>query len=495
MPIPQQLQTMHFQVIAPPELETTVKGTLTTLFRNVDFTEGRILEVTSIENSDGIYTAVKLDGCDYVWELMDREINSPIYNQEDWRKRVKERVRLGVQTLICQEYGIPFSPWGILTGVRPTKLVHRLLDRGFSSTQIQYLLTTVYHLAPSRQQLLLDVAIRQRPFFLGNVNNPVSIYVGIPFCPTRCSYCSFAAYPLDTHQRFVPGFMQALFSEIQAIGQLLQELGVRVQTVYLGGGTPTTITGGYLRQMMELLNFYFQADQCAEYTVEAGRPETLTEETLLILRHYGVQRISINPQTMHDRTLKKLGRNHTAEDVRAAFARARDVGFAHINSDLILGLPGENVDDFADTLREIIQLAPDNITVHSLALKRASQFGQAVDQLNLQQDIAQAMADLAQQNLKAVGMLPYYLYRQRFIVSDLENIGYAMPGAESIYNIQMMEERQTIIGLGGGAITKLISPDLTVVRQANPKCPATYTQKIQQLIAAKKCQIRQYLDV
>ncbi|HPT92680.1 MAG TPA: coproporphyrinogen dehydrogenase HemZ [Limnochordia bacterium] len=494
MPIPQQLQPKCFQIEAPPQFAATVKGAVTSLFRTVDFTSGPVLAVAVKDTEAGIEATVRLER-HQPWHHFDGEITSPCYDQKDRENRIKERIRLGVKTVLCKAYGIPFSPWGILVGVRPAKLVHRLIDRGFSREKITAILTDVYAVSQSRQELLLDVVDKQRRFFLPDVNNPVSVYVGIPFCPTRCGYCSFAAYPLETHSHLVRGFIKALHHEIEAVGELLRKHRIKVQTVYLGGGTPTTITGTDLSTLLELLNKHFQADQCEEYTVEAGRPETLTRETLVILKTHGVQRISINPQTMRDRTLQLIGRGHTADQIREAFARAAEYQFRHINADLIMGLPGEDEADFAYSLEEIIKLNPDHITVHSLALKRASSFRQNLERLELEQKRGEAMARYAQERLGKTGMQPYYLYRQRYIFGDLENTGYAKPGAESIYNVQMMEERQTIVGLGGGAITKLVSPDLSVVRHANPKCPATYGQQISAIIAAKKYQIERHLSV
>ncbi|NMB39617.1 MAG: coproporphyrinogen dehydrogenase HemZ [Firmicutes bacterium] len=495
MPIPQYQKPVKFQIEAPRALHPIIKGTLTTLFRSVEFDSGRRISIISHDLAQGIFTAVKLEGSDYVWKYLDQEINSLCYNRNDREKRVKERIRLGITRVICLEYQIPFSPWGILVGVRPTKLVHRLIDRSFSLEQIKHILSDVYHVSPARQKLLIDVVLKQRDFFLSDVNNPISIYVGIPFCPTRCDYCSFAAYPLKTHGHLLPQFLQALKKELISLGKMLQELEVKVQSVYIGGGTPTTIRGEDLALLLMILNKYFSANECQEYTIEAGRPETITADILRMFKDNGVQRICINPQTMNDHTLRLIGRAHTAHHIREAFALTRKAGIPIINSDLILGLPGEDVNDFEYSLVELAKLRPDNITIHSLALKRASIFGQTPSELDIQQHQGKKMALLAKNYMEELGFEPYYLYRQRYTLGDLENIGYGRRGTESIYNIQMMEERQTIIGIGGGAMTKLVNNDLSLVRQANPKCPATYSNQIEQIIAAKKYQIRQHLSV
>ncbi len=481
----------RFKIDAPPSLVSTVKSTVASLLRNVDFSGGDQISVDSEVRADGIYTQIKLANAE-IWENFDAEITRSCYDQVDWDQRVKARVRLGMKTLLCQSLGLAFSPWGILVGVRPTKLVQRFIDRGFTEDHIRSLLTDVYQIKQSRQQLLFDVIQKQRKFFRPDVNNPVSIYIGIPFCPTRCGYCSFAAYPLQSHGHLMANFLEALEQEIISF---IQEFGIKVESVYLGGGTPTTVTGTALSRLLEHLNHYFNADHCLEYTVEAGRPETLTKETLGIMREHGVQRISINPQTMHDRTLKLLGRRHSASEIRSAFALAHQYGFEHINADLILGLPGEDETDFESSLKELVELQPNNITIHSLALKRASSFGKTIPKLAMKQESGSAMAGFARAFLEEMKLYPYYLYRQRFIAGGLENIGYAKTGTESIYNIQMMEERQTIIGLGGGAITKLISPDLSVDRHANPKCPGTYTQQIGDIIRTKNIQLRQHFTV
>lgn len=492
---PQRLEPVSFNVQASSELIKTAEGVILTLFPNASFGQGREVYVVSSIKGNGVYTKVSLADTDFIWEYEDQEIASPAYTEPDRKRRIKERVRLGILKVLSHEYKVPFSPWGILVGVRPTKLIHRFIDQGFSTTRIRELLTDVYALSPSRQDLVLEVATKQRQYFHSAVHNPISIYVGIPFCPTRCKYCSFAAYPLGSHSHLVQGFIRALQYEIKAIGKLLQELGTSVETVYVGGGTPTTIRGGELIELLELLNRYFLAYQSKEFTVEAGRPETLDLETTKILKQAGVQRVSINPQTMNDPTLKRIGRDHTAEQIRQAFRFARQVGIPSINADLIIGLPGEGLHDFEYTLQEVGKLAPENITIHSLALKRAAEWRKSIATLYDQQILGKKMAQLSQSFMKELGLNPYYLYRQRMIMSDLENIGYAKEGTESIYNIQMMEERQTIISLGGGGISKFISQDLTLVRHANPKCPATYGQQIEDIVATKKCQIRQYLVV
>lgn len=495
MSVFQQFQPVNFTLETTRQLKPTVKVTLTSMFRTVDLSSGRKLAVVSQDRGFGIYTEVKLENSRHSWSYLDQEINRSIYTNNDRAKRVKERARLGVMKVICAEYNLPFSPWGILVGVRPTKMIHRFIDRQFSDADLKQLLTDVYQVSSSRQELLMDVVKGQRSFFHDTVNNPISIYVGIPFCPTRCNYCSFAAYPLATHDHLIADFLASLEQEIIAIGNLTGEHGLQVESVYVGGGTPTSIRNHELEKLLSLLNQHLNAANASEYTIEAGRPETLTEANLKIMGDHGVRRLSINPQTMHDRTLKVIGRNHTTRQIQTAFQLARKMGFSFINADLILGLPGETLVDVQYSLEELVKLDPVNITIHSLALKRASKWNREFKDLSVQQKLGEQMAQLAHRFLTDSGYRPYYLYRQRHILSNLENIGYAKPSNESIYNIQMMEERQTIIGLGGGAITKLVGSDYSLVRQANPKCPATYGNLVKDLISSKKYQIKRHLSV
>lgn len=473
----------------------TIEATVRSLVPHAQFGSGRVLQAqVTWENHQGSL-CVQVDLDDQSWSHRDVEILDPRYDKSDRERRVKERVRLGVQRVLEQTFDLAPSPWGILMGVRPTKLVHSLLDRSFSPQEVATLLSTVYGLSPEKIGLIIPVVEKQRPYFHPSPNQPISIYVGIPFCPTRCSYCSFAAYPLGSHGHLLKGFLQALKLEIQQVGTLLRDLDVEVEAIYLGGGTPTTVQGTDLEELLGLIREHLVTAQTTEFTVEAGRPETLSLETLGILKEARVDRVSINPQTMHQATLERIGRQHSVEQVYTACSLARQVGIPIINMDIILGLPGERLEHVEETLVQIASLEPDNLTVHSLALKRASRLKKEAQEVQIAQEEGQAMADLARQFAANWGMLPYYLYRQRYILGELENIGYAKPGFESRYNIQMMEERQTIIALGGGGITKLVAPDLSLVRLANPKCPATYSQQVKDGLETKINQIRKHLLV
>ncbi len=486
--------TENFQVRAPEDLVATIESTVRSLLPNAQFGSGQVIQVQVSWEQDGCLY-VQVDLANQSWNYRDTEILDSRYDESDRERRAKERVRFGIHRLLEETFHLAPSPWGILTGVRPTKLVHSLLDRGFSTPEVSTLLNTVYGLSAEKIALILPVVNKQRSYFHPSPNQPVSIYLGIPFCPTRCSYCSFAAYPLGSHGHLLKGFLQALKVEIQEVGNLLHSLGVEVETVYLGGGTPTTVQGPDLAEMLHLIRKHLVTTSTTEFTVEAGRPETLSMETLCILKEAQVDRISINPQTMHQSTLERIGRQHSVEQVYTAYSLARQVGIPIINMDLILGLPGEKLEHVEETLSKIASLRPDNLTVHSLAIKRASRLKREARDVQIAQEEGEAMAAMAQDFASNLGMFPYYLYRQRYILGDLENIGYARPGLESRYNIQMMEERQTIIALGGGGITKLVDPDLSLVRLANPKCPATYSQQIRDGLETKIAQIGKHLLV
>ncbi|NPV91513.1 MAG: coproporphyrinogen dehydrogenase HemZ [Firmicutes bacterium] len=377
------------------------------------------------------------------------------------------------------------GPWGSLKGVRPGKIVQRWMDQGKGPAQIEDELTQVYGMSRDKARLLLEVARRQRPWLLNReqADRLVSIYIGIPFCPSRCLYCSFPGYPLPARGSLVEDFVSALQREIETVGEGLGRRGMTVQTIYMGGGTPTSLNPEQLDRVLGGIVRHLRGPRTFEFTVEAGRPETLTGECLAVLRRAGVGRLTINPQTLNDHTLELIGRRHTAADTFAAFRRAREAGFTCINMDIIIGLPGETRADLDRTLAGVAELNPENLTVHTLALKRASRL-KAEQQLWKLPDDGAAAESLAAASgfARGAGYLPYYLYRQRDILGGLENVGYTRPGFEGVYNIQMIEERQTVIGLGAGAGSKWLRPGgWWLVNSYNPKDPINYVSRIDEL--------------
>ncbi|TCL69316.1 oxygen-independent coproporphyrinogen-3 oxidase [Hydrogenispora ethanolica] len=420
------------------------------------------------------------------WQSNDPSIHDRRWRGNDLQLRLKELIRLGVIRLMDRFLDKPV-PWGILSGVRPTKIFHFLRDRGFSIPEIREQLLGIYGLDPVKTDLVLEVGARQEPFF--KPESTVGIYIGIPFCPTRCHYCSFPAVPLSTHGHLVANFLAGLKIEAQAISELCQEMGLQVESVYVGGGTPTSLDEATFSEIIQTIVRNFVDDSIVEFTVEAGRPETLSPIKLQTMLNAGVSRISINPQTMNQSTLDRIGRRHTVADVYNAVASVKTTQLI-LNMDLIAGLPGESGADFGDSLQKVIDLEPQNITVHTLAPKRAAAWRNDFSALDL---LAASELSIALENgrtlLRGNGYVPYYLYRQRHILADQENTGYGTLGTESIYNIQMMEERQTIFGLGAGAVTKWVTGH-RVIRHQNPKCPATYYHRIQDELVKKAQQTR-----
>lgn len=407
----------------------------------------------------------------------------------DERNQQKRLVKLALFRLLCRYQGTAPGPWGILTGIRPTKIVHRLLDLAWEPPEINEYLINSYDMAPGKAALLTGIALKQRPFLLAKdqAKKLVSIYVGIPFCPTRCAYCSFPSYSVETRGGMVESFLKALKGEIEKIGAALTEQGKKVQTIYIGGGTPTVLDTQGLRALLASVRTRLVGDETSEVTLEAGRPDTVTEEKLKAALEYGVTRLSINPQSMNRHTLLKIGRRHTPEQVVESVEMARRFGFGNINMDIIIGLPGESEKDVDNTLREIGKIRPENLTVHTLAVKRASKIKEDKEYFHLPSwDQVEKMLEIAAEGARGMGMEPYYLYRQKRMVGPQENIGYARNGFDCIYNIQIIDERQTVIGLGGGAGSKFVDPETwRLTSHYNPKDPETYITRIDDLIARK----------
>ncbi|MFV0401908.1 MAG: coproporphyrinogen dehydrogenase HemZ [Oscillospiraceae bacterium] len=375
--------------------------------------------------------------------------------------------------LLCGQTGLR-PPWGVLTGVRPVRLVHELLRTGKTWEEAERHFLEVYRATPEKTQLALDTARVQQPLLEDNASGDFSLYIGIPFCPTRCLYCSFVSHAIDRTAKLIPEYLDKLCLELEETGRIAGELGLRLRTVYMGGGTPTTLEAEQLDRILGTVADSFDLSGLSEYTVEAGRPDTLTVEKLAVLRRRGVERVSINPQTLDDSVLREIGRAHTVEDFYRAFEMAREQGFRVINTDLIAGLPTESADGFLKGLERIIALRPENITVHTLTVKRSSTLRERADAfLDTEEELTAALEE-SRKLLAASGYGPYYLYRQKGTRQNLENVGYALPGAESRYNIYMMEEVQTVLAVGAGAVTKLCGAPGRLERIFNFKYPYEY---------------------
>lgn len=408
----------------------------------------------------------------------------------DERNQQKRLVKLAVFRGLNRYTGKQPGPWGILTGIRPNKIVHRLLDLDWERANILDYLVTGYDMNPDKAAMLLEIAARQRKYLLSpeQAGQIISIYIGIPFCPSRCAYCSFPSCSVEGRgAQLVRPFVQALKKEIAEIGNFLKASGKKVQTIYIGGGTPTVLDCSKLGEVLHSIREHLVDEKTGEITLEAGRPDTLSKEKLKTAMQSGVSRLSINPQSMNFNTLRKIGRNHTPQQIVEAVEMARETGFDNINMDVIIGLPDEQPVDVEHTLKEIGRLSPENLTVHTMAVKRASKIKEAGDEFELPgSDAVSRMLEIAAEAAVEMKMHPYYLYRQKRMVGQLENVGYAKAGYDCIYNIQMIEERQTILGLGGGAGSKFVDPDTWyLTSQYNPKDPQSYIERIDELIAKK----------
>ena len=413
---------------------------------------------------------------------------APVPDHTDQRiqtlRRRRAARRLCKQTLycLCRDLTGIHPPWGSMTGVRPTHLMLEALGEGLSPDDAVARIVRDFDVIPEKAALLAEVAIEQRKLPPPG-DGFVDVYVGIPFCTTRCAYCSFSSGEIGDG-KLVPPFMDALEREIAGVSAILKGSGRTLRALYVGGGTPTALSAAYLRRLLDLIGKNFPG--ACEMTVEAGRPDTLDREKFRIIRGAGVGRISINPQTMNDRTLRVIGRAHTAQQVVEAYGIARDEGIKHINMDVIAGLPGEDLSDFSRTMDAAISLRPESLTVHTLALKRTSRMSLEGAPLP-DGDMTASMVSLGRQTARSLGMVPYYLYRQTHMAGNQENTGYALPGHACLYNVDMMEETTHILALGAGGISKRIWPDEgRITRAPNVGNIEEYIRRVDEMIQRKR---------
>ncbi|MBQ8589166.1 MAG: coproporphyrinogen dehydrogenase HemZ [Firmicutes bacterium] len=376
--------------------------------------------------------------------------------------------------------------WGTLTGVRPAKLTMEYFRKGNDPDQVRQILKNTYYLSDEKIKLLIDLCLLQREILKDCDPRAVGIYAGIPFCPTRCVYCSFTSNQVKYEK--IPPYLEALHKEIDFVGQHLKNIGRQAESIYIGGGTPTTLNADDLGRLIAKMQNAFDMSTVREFTVEAGRPDTITEEKLRVIKDSGVGRISINPQSMKQRTLELIGRSHTPGEIVEAFKKAKEVEIPIINADLITGLPEEQPEDFRETLERIIDLDPENITVHTLAVKRASKLIEQDADYNYRQgEVVREMLEIASDKLTKAGYQPYYMYRQKHMSGNFENVGWAKPGTESIYNIRIMEEDQTIVAMGAGGISKMYYPEENrLERVPNVSNYEIYIERIDEMIERKR---------
>ncbi len=398
---------------------------------------------------------------------------------------MQHAVRSAVYHMLKEKTGQHF-PWGMLTGIRPAKTINTYMDTGLTKAESIKKMIETYEMSPEKAELAATVATAERSILEKADKNGISLYIGIPFCPTRCLYCSFTSYPIDIYKTKVDGYVEALIKELKFLGEKAQ--GKRLDSIYIGGGTPTSLSAEHLDKIMAAVLETFDLSNILEYTVEAGRPDTITAEKLKVIKKNGASRISVNPQTMNDETLKLIGRRHTVDDIKRVFYEARSVGHDNINMDLILGLPGEGEDEVKNTMEEIKKLSPESLTVHTLAVKRASRLKETLGEY----DLAKAMLmenilGLSAKGAAEMGLAPYYMYRQKNMLGSFENVGYAKKGFESIYNVVIMEETQSIYAAGAGASTKLYDPETDrIERIFNVKNVDEYIGRIDEMIDRKR---------
>lgn len=401
------------------------------------------------------------------------------------RADIKNRLKQLLYEVLSKHTGKKL-PWGTLTGIRPTKIPMTMLEEGKSDADIMDYMKKTYFISDEKGELAIQIAKREKALLdTLHYEDGYSLYVGIPFCPTTCLYCSFTSYPIVSWKKRTGEYLDALEKEIEFVAESHKDR--ILDTIYIGGGTPTTLEAPELQRLLNKLKDTLDLSHLKEFTVEAGRADSITPEKLRVLKECGVTRISVNPQTMKQETLDMIGRRHTVEQVKEAFAMAREAGFTNINMDLILGLPGEKEEDVRHTMEEIKKLGPDSLTVHSLAIKRASKLSQWIEEngisaLNNTEETMRITADGAAE----LKMVPYYLYRQKNMSGNFENVGYAKEGKFGIYNILIMEEKQTIVALGAGSITKRVFADGRIERCDNVKDVSLYIEKIDEMIERKR---------
>ncbi len=376
-------------------------------------------------------------------------------------------------------------PWGILTGVRPTKKINEMLEQGFTERDIKNILKDKYLATDEKIDLAIDIAKIEKNILKNNNNNKISIYLGIPFCPTRCVYCSFPSFNLNSYTKKVDLYLDCLEKEILAMKDYVNSF--EIESIYIGGGTPTSLNENQFYRFLKMIDDNFKKP-LIEYTIEAGRADTITRNKLKTMKDFNATRISINPQTMNDKTLKLIGRNHLEKDFLNAFYLAREEGHNNINTDIILGLTDENSNDVLYTMDKIYTLKPESLTVHTLALKRASRLNENIDDFNPSSFYEmEKMINITREYARKMDMYPYYMYRQKNMIGNFENVGYCKDNLECFYNIQIMEEKQTIISFGAGATSKFYFEDTNLIKRAfNVKSVDDYINRIDEMIQRKR---------
>ncbi len=455
------------------------------IFINIFFgKEDGVITTDFFDKKNEIFAKTKID---YNGKSYFGEFSFPFESEKESAKNIKKFFGVCVVRSFvnaAEKVHKITLPWGVLSGIRPAKYVRELKDIGKSKGEITKILTEIFGVSKEKTALALKVAENEEEILKKVKKNSVSLYIGIPFCPSRCLYCSFVSTDIRLSGRYIDEFLELLIKEIEKTGQILRELSLSVQNIYIGGGTPTTLSEKQLRELLFAVNKNINCEKVEEFTLEAGRPDTVTEEKLKVLKDFGVNRISINPQSLNQKTLDIIGRKHSTDDFFKAFELAKRTGFSVINTDLIAGLPNETFEMFKNSLDGIIRLNPENITVHSMCIKRSAALNFAKIPLTNAETV-EKMLSYTEKEMEKVGKEPYYMYRQKNISGNLENVGYSKKEHFSRYNINIMEEVQTIIGLGGGGVSKIVLGD-RIERIANFKEPYEYIRRFDEILLKKE---------
>ena len=433
------------------------------------------------------------DKGDYIINIDDDKVSfsyKELYKEALLGENIKEDIKKLIFSSLKEITG-DYYPWGILVGIRPSKIALKYLEEGKSEDEIIELFRNKHLASEEKARLCIEVAKKEKKLVNKDEKN-IAIYIGMAFCPTRCFYCSFTANPIGGNKKLVNPYLKALTYEIREMKKYVDERGLKIESVYFGGGTPTAVNNDEFEEIMkEIYNAFVENRDLIEFTVECGRPDSITLEKLQTMKKYNTTRISINPQTMNDNTLKMIGRGHSSEDVIEKFKLARELGFNDINMDMIIGLPGEGIKEAEYTAKEILKLKPDSLTVHGLSLKRASILYENFIlkkgiQIKKQEELS-SMYEMSRMLAKDLDIKPYYMYRQKNMVGNMENLGYSKEGKECLYNIQMIEDKQTIIALGADAVSKVVFlEEDRIERFGNVKDIREYTNRIKEMVEEKR---------
>ncbi|MBQ7082745.1 MAG: coproporphyrinogen dehydrogenase HemZ [Oscillospiraceae bacterium] len=454
--------------------------------------EGDCLYTSLRQNEDGTVTMQVITR---VYDIASEDLWQGKADTDDFERFCEYHLCRMLYQQLVKATGIEMA-WGMLTGVRPVRLVYRYRERGMTDDQIRNHLHEDYFVSHEKIDLLLRTANKEKAILDLSRNESFSLYISIPFCPSRCNYCSFVSHSIERAKKLIPTYIELLIREIEYVAPIVKELGLRLETVYFGGGTPTSITSQQLEEIICAIERNFDLSHLREYTVEAGRPDTITMEKLEMLKRKGVTRISINPQTMNDSVLQAIGRRHTTAQTVEAFRMAREAGHDNINMDLIAGLTGDTYESFCDTIDQVIGLGPENITLHTLSVKRSSRLGQNAKEFYLgEHRKVTDMLSYAGKRFREEAYLPYYLYRQKNTVDNMENVGYCKGDKDGYYNVYIMDETHSIIAVGAGGVSKLRKPGGTLLHRIfNYKYPYEYIERFETVLSRKDEIIRFYRE-